>query len=124
MSNQSALANQLAYAHGQDGWEAVAKVVEGMVAAWHVGEPPRRTDRQYIAMAIDMHGGGHGKPSDDPRWCVVQWGNRFCGGVDPYWESSSPGYSTRVLILKWADLPELDRIGRVRADRAEEIANG
>jgi len=86
------------------------------------GEPPRRSDRQYVVLAINVHGYGHNQPDERPRWMVVQWGNRFNRMKEPYWEWCVPGYSTRVEILKWAELPEMDSHGRVWASVAGEDA--
>ena len=82
--------------------------------SFHDGEPPQRSDRQYIALAIPYDSHDQEPP---PRWCVIQWGDRWGCGPQPYWEWSVPGYSTSVRVLKWAQLPELDFFGKLHAEK-------
>ena len=48
--------------------------------SFHDGEPPQRSDRQYIALAIPYDSHDQEPP---PRWCVIQWGGRWAAGRSP-----------------------------------------
>lgn len=119
MSNQSPLANQLAYAHGQGGWDAVAKVVEGMVADWRLlptdGDTSKAPfDGRPVLIAINT---SWGNQVHRVVWTdAVHESGIFGWAVEDRKFGPYPlrGYTT---VAAWQPLPEPP------ANR-EEIANG
>lgn len=72
--------------------------------SWRDGEPPRDITKQYIAMVTDPT-----LPDNAPIWGVIQW-STWRGGT-PFWEWSGSG-NPPVEVIKYAELPELDWIGK------------
>jgi len=81
-------------------------------------------DRQFAAWGHDVHGLGHGREDEKPRWWLVHWGSDVQAkpGEDRgYWRTSTPGHSTRIRIIGWMPLPWTDHVAAAGMAKAQGV---